>query len=463
MKKVLLLNPPGRKLYIRDYFCSKVSQADYIPHPLDLVILSGIIAEEYEVELLDAMVSRMPEAAALASARAAEPFAIISMFGAASFGEDLGFARKLREALPSVKLIGIGDVFREGGEVHVSEGSPLDALLLDFTTRDILSYLRADYGAVMNMVFRDRGSAVKTPVGGRGRQFGIPVPKHELFRKYDYRYPFVRKKKFATTIIDYGCPFDCSFCVIGKLGYKFRRPDNVMPELRRIRELGISEVFFHTQTFGAHRASAEELCGRMIEEKLGLGWVCFSRVDVTDPKLLDLMKRAGCHTIIYGVESGSEEILRKYHKGYSVKDVVSTVDYARSVGIRTAGTFILGLPEETGKTAEATIALIKRINLDFASFNVAVPRSGTELRTKAIGLGFVDDKIRVMDQSGSEIAMPTSALTRNEVLAFRRRAVAAFYLRPGYILRRLLSVRSFHDIGNYVRQAFSLIKNTWIN
>jgi radical SAM superfamily enzyme YgiQ (UPF0313 family) len=139
------------------------------------------------------------------------------------------------------------------------------------------------------------------------------------------------------------------------------------------------------------------------------------------------------------------------------------VDYARSVGIRTAGTFILGLPEETGKTAEATIALIKRINLDFASFNVAVPRSGTELRTKAIGLGFVDDKIRVMDQSGSEIAMPTSALTRNEVLAFRRRAVAAFYLRPGYILRRLLSVRSFHDIGNYVRQAFSLIKNTWIN
>ncbi len=463
MKKVLLLNPPGKKLYIRDYFCSKVSQADYIPPPLDLVILSGIVAEEYEVELLDATVSRMPEARALEAVRAAAPFAIVSMFGAASFGEDMGFARKLRAALPAVKLIGIGDVFRENGESHVSGDSPLDALLLDFTTRDLLSYLNSDYGSVMNMVFRDRGGAVKTPMGGRGRQFDLPVPRHELFQKYAYRHPFVREKQFVTTLIDYGCPFDCGFCVIGKLGYKFRKPDNVLEELRTFRGLGVSEVFFHTQTFGAHKASAEEICARMIEEKLNLGWVCFSRVDVTGPGLLDLMKRAGCHTIIYGVESGSEEILKKYNKGYSVGDIVSTVDYAKSIGIRTAGTFILGLPEETRETAEETLALIKRIGLDFASFNVAVPRSGTGLREAAIGLGFVDDKFSVMDQSGSEIAMPTRTLTKNDVLAYRRKAVAAFYLRPGYILRRLLSVRSLHDIRNYAKQAFALIKNTWTN
>ena len=68
-----------------------------------------------------------------------------------------------------------------------------------------------------------------------------------------------------------------------------------------------------------------------------------------------------------------------------------------------------------------------------------------------------------MDQSGSEIAMPTRTLTKKDVLAYRRKAVAAFYLRPGYILRRLLSVRSLHDIGNYAKQAFALIKNTWTN
>lgn len=463
MKKVLLLNPPGKKLYIRDYFCSKVSQADYIPHPLDLVILSGILAEEYEVELLDATISRMPEERALAAVRSADPFAIVSMFGAASLSEDMEFARKLRGALPAVKLIGIGDVFREHGEVYVSGDSPLDALLLDFTTRDILSYLKADHSAVMNMVFRDRTGPVKTPVGGRGREFELPVPRHELFQKYPYRHPFVRKRKFVTTLIDYGCPFDCDFCVIGKLGYKFRRPENVLRELRMIRELGVSEVFFHTQTFGAHKASAEALCRGMIEEGLGLGWVCFSRVDVASPALLDLMKKAGCHTIIYGVESGSEAILKKYNKGYSVKEIVSAVNYAKSIGIRTAGTFILGLPEETRETAEATIELVKQINLDFASFNVAVPRSGTGLRETAIGLGFVDGKFNVMDQSGSEIAMPTRTLTRLDVLAYRRKAVAAFYLRPGYILRRLLSVRSLHDIVNYAKQAFALIKNTWTN
>ena len=112
---------------------------------------------------------------------------------------------------------------------------------------------------------------------------------------------------------------------------------------------------------------------------------------------------------------------------------------------------------------EATITLVRRIGLDFASFNVAVPRSGTGLREEAIGLGFVDEKFSVMDQSGSEIAMPTRALSRTDVLAYRRRAVAEFYLRPRYILRRLLSVRSFYDICNYAKQAFALIKNTWMN
>ena len=362
MKKVLLLNPPGKKLYIRDYFCSKVSQADYIPPPLDLVMLSGTLSEEYEVELLDAMVSRMPADETLAAARASAPFAVISMFGAASLDEDMEFSRRLRSELPEAKLIGIGDVFRERGESYVSGDSPLDAVLLDFTTRDILSYLRSDYSAAMNMVFKDGAGAVKTPLGGRGRRFEVPVPRHELFQKYDYRHPFVRAKRFAATLIDYGCPSGCSFCVIGKLGYKFRKPDNVLAELRRIRELGISEIFFHTQTFGAHKASAEEICQRMIEEGFGFGWVCFSRVDVTDPAMLELMKRAGCHTIIYGVESGSEEILRKYNKGYTVDRIVSTIDHARRIGIRTVGTFIIGLPEETRETAEATISLVRRIS-----------------------------------------------------------------------------------------------------
>jgi len=463
MKKVLLLNPPGRRLYIRDYFCSKVSQADYIPHPLDLVMLSGILSEEYEVELLDATVSRMPAEKALSAASAAAPFAVVSMFGAASLEEDMEFARALRSALPAAKLIGIGDVFREKGESYVSGDSPLDAVLLDFTTRDVLSYLRSDFGAVMNMAFRDGAGAVKTPVGGRGRQFEVPVPRHELFAVYDYRHPFVRAKRFATTVIDYGCPFDCGFCVIGGLGYKYRKPENVLEELRRIRSLGIREVFFHTQTFGAHKVSAEAVCRGIIEEGLDLGWVCFSRADVTTPPMLDLMKRAGCHTIIYGVESGSEEILKAYHKGYTVRDIEAAVAYAGSIGIRTAGTFILGLPEETRETAEATIALVRRIGLDFASFNVAVPRRGTGLRKSAIGLGLADENVSVMDQSGSEIAMPTRSLTREEVLAYRRRAVAAFYLRPGYVLGRLMSVRSFHDMANYARQALALVKNTWMN
>ena len=57
MKKVLLFNPPSRKFnYSRDYFCSKTLKTNYIEHPIDLLILSGILFDRFKVEILDATV-----------------------------------------------------------------------------------------------------------------------------------------------------------------------------------------------------------------------------------------------------------------------------------------------------------------------------------------------------------------------------------------------------------------------
>ena len=461
MKKVLLLNPPGKRLYIRDYFCSKVSQADYITHPIDLLMLSGVLSKDFDVSLIDAMAGRLSVDEALKAVLETDPFAVISLFGAASLGEDLDFAGRVRAALPGIKIVGIGDAFRDGGEKYLAPGSPLDALLLDFTTADVVGYLNGDPGAAANMLIRSGGEVIPAAPGAGGREFEIPLPLHRLFAGYEYRHPFIRSRRFATVLADYGCPYPCSFCIMNTLGFKVRKADAVIAELKSIKALGISEVLFHTQTFGAHREAARELCEKMISEKLDLGWVCFSRVDVVTPGLLELMKRAGCHTIIFGVESGSERILEKYRKGYGRDQIISTINYCSGIGIETVGTFILGLPEEDHDTMEQTLLLLKTIKLDYASFNVAVPRAGTALREEAIALGMVDRDFNVMDQSGLNIAMPSKGLTKEEILAYRRKAVSIFYFNARYILRRLTKIRTLYDFTRQLRQLIALAANTW--
>ena len=461
MKKVLLLNPPGKRLYLRDYFCSKVSQADYITQPVDLLMLSGILSAQFEVHFMDAIAGKLSIEAALKEIRRIDPFAVISLFGAVSLSEDLDFAAQIKEIRRDIRMVGIGDVFNSGGERYLGAGSPLDALLLDFTAPDIVSYLNGDYGAINDMVIRDGAKVFPAKTKRSAGRFDIPVPLHQLFTKYNYRHPFVRSGKFATVLADYGCPYPCSFCVMGTLGFKVRPVNQVIAELKLVKSLGIDEVLFHTQTFGAHASSAKELCHEMAAADLRLGWTCFSRVDVADPELLDAMKKAGCHTIIFGVESGSDDILKKYRKGYTREQINSTVDYCDRIGIETVGTFIIGLPEETNETMAATLRLLKTIKLDYASFNVAVPRIGTALREEAVSYGLVDKDCDIMDQSGSDIAMASRSLTKEEISGYRRKAVFSFYFRARYIFRRLMKIRSWRHFTRQLHQAVALVKNTW--
>ncbi len=57
--RVLLLNPPGSEIFIRDYFCSKTTKSNYLFHPIDLLAMSGTLAQEHEVSVLDGIAERL--------------------------------------------------------------------------------------------------------------------------------------------------------------------------------------------------------------------------------------------------------------------------------------------------------------------------------------------------------------------------------------------------------------------
>lgn len=456
-KKVILLNPPGEKKYIRDYYCSKVSKAWYVYPPIDLLILSGILYGQFEIKLIDAIVDNLSVEKCLREIKEFSPHAVIFITGAVSKGEDFKFVKKIKE-LRDILTIASGDFLLEDGPLFLKNELALDAIILDFTSNDILAYLNGEEFSSSAIISRRCRKIVTQENNKHQGEYRIPIPRHELFLNKKYAYPFIRKYPFSVVLTDYGCPFKCSFCVMANIGYKYRAVDNVLDEIVYLNHLGINEIYFADQTFGAIRNRTLQLCLELTKSFPKLGWVCFSRADVTDEEVLTAMKGSGCHTIIYGIESGNEEILKRF-KGIKKERIKEAIKLCKKHKIRVAGTFIIGLPGETEESIRETIRFSKECNFDYLSFNIAIPRANTLLRQEAIQKNLWFHGHDEMDQSGTYAVMGTGYLSKDEVLKWHKKAIKEFYLRPGYLLGRLLSVKSCQEFKINLQEGLSLLKS----
>ena len=435
-KKLLLLNPPGDKIYFRDYYCSKISKAGYYYHPLDLVYLSGILKNNFEILLLDAIAEKMPQNKCLEFVEGMNPDIIIFLISSPSYYQDVDFLTFLNNKLPNTLFIGTGDIYRELKSKAFKLHHFLDAILLDFSTDDILKYLKKPDGLVYNNIIYKLGEKI---IEGKEHhvcgQFTMLLPRWDLFKLDKYNYPFAKKSKFATMLTDFGCPFKCTFCPVSTLGFKLREIDNVLDEIKLLKSLGVNEIFFRDQTFGVNEERTIELCKRI--ERLDISWCCFSRVDVIKEDILRYMKKSGCHTIILGIESSNEDILQKYEKNINITQMKKTIELCRKFKIKTVGTFMIGFPNESKESIINTIKLSKSLRLNYASFNVVTPRFGTKFREDALIHKWIDKSKMVTDSSKSKPIWENQAISK-EIFKLHRKAILSFYLRPRYVFNRII-------------------------
>lgn len=459
-KKVLLLNPPGVLPYLRDYYCSKVSKTNSVYHPVDLQYLSGRVANEHEIRLIDCIAERIGPARCLSLIQQFNPDAVISLTGHVSWAEDAEFLSSIARELSNTAIIVTGDLFLEETGARLAENDFIDAALLDFTTDDILHYLRGDVDRIEYMHYRSEGTiAVCGAPRRKGGTFTVPVPRFELFPFKRYHYPFVRRRPFATVLTDYGCPSRCSFCVFCNLGYKCRQAENVMEELDALKVFGAKDIFFIDQTFGADQARTIRLLNKMIEKKYPFGFCCWTRADILTREMLGMMKKAGCHTLFMGAETANDESLKKYRKGYATGDIVRGFRLAKEAGLRTLGTFLFGIPGEDAGDFRNTIEFALKINPDFASFNLLIPRETTGIRKEASKSGAGALKLEAADQSG--FLVPDNCRTPEVVAALNmmRSGMRRFYLRPAYIMKRLLSVKTFYELKQLISTGLHIISD----
>lgn len=458
-KKILLLNPPGDKIYFRDYYRSKVSKSRYYYHPVDLLYLSGRFKSgDFEVSLIDAIADGLSAEDTLSAIKAGSPDIILALIASPSYNQDIAFLKSVKNLLPSCQLIITGDVCRDLGDKIMASDAFIDAILLDFSTNDIVDYLAGEpAGAIPNLIYR-RGAEIIS--GGEVHSqgvFDVPLPRWDLFHLEKYSFPFSKKKRMASLLTDFGCPYNCSFCSINTLGFKLRPVSSIIEEIKLLKSYDIDELFIRDQSFGADRDRTIELCQAIIKENLRISWTCFCRVDIIEEELIKIMKAAGLHTIMFGIESTNEDVLKDYNKNTSVEQMRKAISLCQQNGVRAAGTFIIGLPGESKESIIKTIKMAKELKLDYASFNVAAPTFGSKFRTDAIANGWIDENNIEMDTAKGTPIWKKHDLANEEISKLHRYAIITFYLDPRYLVRRLLALRSWDEVSQAIREAKSLI------
>ncbi len=430
MKKVLLLNPPGRLRYLRDQYCSSSAKSSYYWPAVDLLALSGKLKHDFELKVIDAIAENKSVSVCLREISRFSPDAVISLTSTASKDEDFSFFHLLKSRTAITLLIN-GGYALFAPEKYLREDSPADAVITDFTSASVQEFLRGSRTGLKGIRCREE----KNPVLDEAliREFSYPSPRHDLFPLRKYFTPQARHLPFSSVLASFGCAYDCGFCIGSRMKWRLRSLDNLRQELEAIRRLGIREVHFSDFTFSAKREHCLEVCGLM--KKLGLSWDCLTRIDCIDRDLVRVMKQSGCHTIQLGVETADSELRRSLGKPLTLEAVKAAFSLCREAGIATIGFFMLGLPGEDARSILQTGRLARSLDCDYASFSVYVPDFGTPLR-KQLPRQEAEDE----EYGFNRCLQPrrgNGRLSGRQIWSLRNRCVRRFYLRPGYIMKIL--------------------------
>jgi anaerobic magnesium-protoporphyrin IX monomethyl ester cyclase len=180
-----------------------------------------------------------------------------------------------------------------------------------------------------------------------------------------------------------GCPYTCSFCADRRLwDGKVRRRSvgNVMAELRLLKDTYKLDCIDITDgTFTYDREYLRTFCNTMIDHKLNMKWRCTARYDNLDEDLLRLMKQANCCGLYLGLESGSNRVLKSINKKFTVETIIEVSQMVHDIGIPSATSVLLGLPDEDKEDMAETLQLMKTVKADIFDVNSYIPLPGTPL------------------------------------------------------------------------------------
>jgi radical SAM PhpK family P-methyltransferase len=297
--------------------------------------------------------------------------------------------RFIREHNPSVKIVVGGPLVANHARNY--RGADLKAALDDMgadiyvvegqgeqTLAQLVRCLKegGDLAAVPNLAYVEAGEVRRTKV--------VPENNSMDENAIDWRaVAAARPGRTIQTRTARSCAFKCAFC-----NYPTRAGaltlsslDTIERELDSIYELGdVSNVVFIDDTFNVPFPRFKDVCRLMIRKKYPFNWFSYFRCSNSDEEAIDLMAESGCKGVFLGIESGSPTILKNMNKAATIEKYAQGIEWLRSRGILTFGSFIVGFPGETEETVNETIDFIRDTRPDYYRAQMWYCEAGTPIQ-----------------------------------------------------------------------------------
>ncbi|MDR0372056.1 MAG: B12-binding domain-containing radical SAM protein [Nitrososphaerota archaeon] len=411
--------------------------------PIGLMYIAGALEKAgYEVEMLDNYLANKPLEEVKQIIMQTAPFMVGITCGSATFARCIETAKAIKEGKPDCVVV-VGGWHASYLPETLLAHSEIDYAIIGEGERAITQLADALTGNNKNQISTISGvaSRAKNGVTINPPQFiedmdEIPYPARHLLplEQYDRTIEFLDAKPADIMSISRGCVFNCGFCETRKLWGNICRgfsPKRVLGEIHDLQSrYGTRGIYFINDNFTLRKEKTKELCRLMIEEKLDLQWVCDTRVDLVDDKLLELMSKAGCKVIWFGVESGSPKVLKRIGRDTTPEQVETAFKLCKKHGIKTACSFMLGLPDETLTDMEKSLKFAKKIDSDYCQFNIFIAYPDSKLYRELLQSG------RYTQLDNYLLSTKSDEYDFESLKAVQRRFFKSFHMTPKQILKR---------------------------
>ena len=445
--RILFLNPPYERIAPGYGFVKHITNRS--PSLGLLHLAAQVRLHGYEPEILESDIAGLDVDGTVAAILERAPaFVGITLFTVGVWSA-AQIARKIKAAAPQVCIIVGGPHISSMGVETMERFPEFDYAVVGEGELLLTQLLQALDGngpleSVPGLIHRRNGVVCQTAGNAVQNDLDhLPMPAWDLLEDFPRAYaPAIYdfpRGPVATIAASRGCPFHCKFCDTSTFGASVRRysPKVVFAMMKHLRDVyGVRHVMFVDDLFLASSSRAKEICELILAADLRMTWTCTARVDTVKPEILALMKKAGCWEISFGLETGSNELLKRMDKVADVERSEQAVHWTAAAGIRVKGLFMLGYPGETRETLQATREFVRRIPMTVMNLSKFTPYPGSPVYRELYGTSIRDDHWERMN--GMNFVWAPQGFSVEDLDRAYQRLLIDFYRRPsilGHYLR----------------------------
>lgn len=467
--KVLLINPPNQYMVSANTPEFVDTEGGYNP-PLGLLYVAGYLREhsDHEVEILDALVEEMSYEQVEETVKEKQPDVVGITTLTFTVVDVVKTVQVVKKAVPNSKVV-LG-----GPHVHLF---PRESIGLDGVDYLVLGEGEKTFHCLMEnmsdsealkaqkgLVFKHDGAIVITGEPGFIEDLdALPFPARDLTPYEKYSSLMATRSPITTMITSRGCPYKCIFCDrphMGKL-FRARSAQNVLREMEECVKMGIQEFLVYDDTFTIDRQRVFDICQGIIDNKWDIAWDIRTRVNTVDEEMLEMLKRANCKRISYGIEAGTDRVLKVLKKGITIDQTRKVFKITKKKKIDALAYFMMGAPTETREEIMQTIKLAQDLEPDYVHFSILTPFPGTHIYKEGLKTGFIKNDYwsEFAKNPTPDFSAPfwEENFSADELLDLIKLAYKSFYVRPSYILRKLMRVKSLTELLRKVKAGLKVM------